>query len=59
MGGLDQPNLLASFRLPFGPPNKCDVALDIIWKFSVSFKIKAFRWRLFVDHLPLKNVLST
>lgn len=32
----------AFLHLPFGPPNRCDEALGIIWNLSVPFKIKAF-----------------
>ncbi|XP_058734072.1 uncharacterized protein LOC131605774 [Vicia villosa] len=49
---------LAGHRYPFGPSNRSDVVLDLIWKVHVSFKIKAFGWRIFVNRLPTKDLLT-
>ncbi|XP_058753644.1 uncharacterized protein LOC131626820 [Vicia villosa] len=46
-----------SLRTPFGPFNRNEEALEIIWKMEVPFKIKAFAWRLFVNRLPAKDLL--
>lgn len=47
----------SSFRLSFGPPNRCDVALGIVWNLLIPFKVKAFGLRLFVDRLPSNDLL--
>ncbi|XP_058752491.1 uncharacterized protein LOC131625668 [Vicia villosa] len=47
----------AGFRIPFGPSNKFDGALSLIWKMEVPFKIKAFGWRVLVNRLPTKDLL--
>ncbi|XP_058783403.1 uncharacterized protein LOC131658085 [Vicia villosa] len=47
----------ASSRIPYGPPNKFDEALELIWRLEIPFKIKAFAWRLFVNRLPTKDLL--
>ncbi|XP_058746378.1 uncharacterized protein LOC131619282 [Vicia villosa] len=46
-----------TLRMPFGPINRYDEALEIIWKMEIPFKIKAFAWRLFVNRLPTKDLL--
>ncbi|XP_058783702.1 uncharacterized protein LOC131658424 [Vicia villosa] len=48
----------ASRRIPFGPINRNDEALEKIWKMEIPFKIKAFAWRLFVNRLPTKDLLK-
>ncbi|XP_058722176.1 uncharacterized protein LOC131593629 [Vicia villosa] len=48
---------LAGFNYPFGPPNRFDVAKELIWKVQVPFKIKAFGWRLLINRLPTKDLL--
>lgn len=48
----------AYFRTPFGPPNRYDISLEKVWKMDVSFKIKTFRWRLFVNRLSMKDLLK-
>ncbi|XP_058776133.1 uncharacterized protein LOC131650440 [Vicia villosa] len=45
-------------RTPFGPLGRNDGALYLIWRIQVPFKIKAFGWRLFVNRLPTKDLLS-
>ncbi|XP_058741775.1 uncharacterized protein LOC131614168 [Vicia villosa] len=47
----------AGRRNLFGPLNKNDGALVLIWKLKVPSKIKAFGWRLFVNRLPTKDLL--
>ncbi|XP_058741226.1 uncharacterized protein LOC131613586 [Vicia villosa] len=47
----------AGMHIPFGPSNRNDVALALIWKLEVPFKLKAFGWRLFVNRLPAKDLL--
>ncbi|XP_058755156.1 uncharacterized protein LOC131628330 [Vicia villosa] len=47
----------ASLRISFGPPNRCDEALELLWKMEVPFKIKVFDWRLFMNRLPTKDLL--
>ncbi|XP_058767962.1 uncharacterized protein LOC131641683 [Vicia villosa] len=47
----------ASFRYPLGPQNRNDEVLGLVWKMKVSFKIKAFGWRVFVYRLPTKDLL--
>ncbi|XP_058726908.1 uncharacterized protein LOC131598309 [Vicia villosa] len=44
-------------RIPYGPFNKYDGALSLVWKSEVPFKIKAFGWRLLVNRLPTKDLL--
>ncbi|XP_058727043.1 uncharacterized protein LOC131598463 [Vicia villosa] len=44
-------------RFPYEPINRCDGVLEVIWKMEVSFKIKAFGWRLFVNRLSTKDLL--
>ncbi|XP_058725660.1 uncharacterized protein LOC131596952 [Vicia villosa] len=34
-------------------------AFGLLWKLEVPFKIKAFGWRLFLDRLPVKDLLKT
>ncbi|XP_058783985.1 uncharacterized protein LOC131658738 [Vicia villosa] len=48
----------ASFRTPYGPPNKFDCSLEKIWKMEVPYKIRTFGWRLCVNRLPLKDLLK-
>ncbi|XP_058763004.1 uncharacterized protein LOC131636414 [Vicia villosa] len=48
----------ASFRIPYGPPNRCDGSLEKIWKMEVPYKIRTFGWRLCVNRLPLKDLLK-
>ncbi|XP_058763698.1 uncharacterized protein LOC131637124 [Vicia villosa] len=47
----------ASLRTPFGPLNKNEEALELIWMMEIPFKIKAFAWRIFVNRLPTKDLL--
>ncbi|XP_058777732.1 uncharacterized protein LOC131651991 [Vicia villosa] len=47
----------AQVCIPFGPYNRCDDALELIWKMKVPFRIKSFGWRLFVNRLPTKDQL--
>ncbi|XP_058754112.1 uncharacterized protein LOC131627290 [Vicia villosa] len=49
--------LYAQRRIPFGPFNRHDEALELIWKMEIPFRIKSFGWRLFVDRLPTKDLL--
>ncbi|XP_058746293.1 uncharacterized protein LOC131619186 [Vicia villosa] len=46
-----------SSQFPFGPPNKFDGAIGLVWKSEVPFKIKAFAWRLLLNRLPTKDIL--
>ncbi|XP_058774199.1 uncharacterized protein LOC131648460 [Vicia villosa] len=50
-------NFFAGFRIPYGPSNIFDGALSLIWKVEVSFKVKAFGWRLLVNRLSTKDLL--
>ncbi|XP_058753777.1 uncharacterized protein LOC131626961 [Vicia villosa] len=44
-------------RIPYGPFNKFDGALGLVWKAEVPFKIKAFDWSLLVNRLLTKDLL--
>lgn len=44
--------------IPFGPTHFNDKALSLVWKSHVSFKIKAFAWRIFINRLSTKDLLS-
>ncbi|XP_058755548.1 uncharacterized protein LOC131628736 [Vicia villosa] len=46
-----------ALRTPFGPFNRNEEALEMMWKMEVPFKIKAFAWRFFVNRLPTKDLL--
>lgn len=50
-------DVYALSRIPCGPPNKCDMAIEIVWKLEVPFKIKVFGWRLFVNRLSTIDLL--
>ncbi|XP_058733713.1 uncharacterized protein LOC131605365 [Vicia villosa] len=61
---LDKGYSVASFyasyalsRIPYGPLNRHDEALEWIWKMAVPFKMNAFGWRLLVNRLPTKDLL--
>lgn len=45
----------AAFRVPLGSPNRYNLTLGLVWKLEVTFKIKAFDWRLLVNRLPSSN----
>ncbi|XP_058725467.1 uncharacterized protein LOC131596741 [Vicia villosa] len=47
-----------NLRIHHGPPNRNDEAFGLLWKLDVPFKIKAFGWRLFLDRLPVKDLLK-
>ncbi|XP_058750752.1 uncharacterized protein LOC131623747 [Vicia villosa] len=47
----------ASYRIPFGPVGRHDVAKTLVWKSEVPFKIRAFGWRLLANRLPTKDLL--
>ncbi|XP_058765916.1 uncharacterized protein LOC131639438 [Vicia villosa] len=51
-------NFYASIRTPFGPHNKYEDLVAIIWKMEVPSKIRIFGWRLFVNRLPTKDLLK-
>ncbi|CAI8588519.1 unnamed protein product [Vicia faba] len=48
---------IAGRKIPFGPRNKFDKALQLVWKMGVSYKIKAFGWRFLINSLPTKDLL--
>ncbi|XP_058734060.1 uncharacterized protein LOC131605759 [Vicia villosa] len=50
-------NFYAENFIPFGPPNRYDNVLALVWKMEVPFKIKAFGWRLLINRLPTKDQL--
>ncbi|XP_058787437.1 uncharacterized protein LOC131661813 [Vicia villosa] len=50
-------SIYAQKRIPFGPFNRHDEALELIWKVEIPFRIKSFGWRLFVNRLPTKDLL--
>ncbi|XP_058725634.1 uncharacterized protein LOC131596917 [Vicia villosa] len=43
--------------IPFGPHKKYKKVFGLVWKMEVSFKIKAFGWRLLHNKLPTKDLL--
>ncbi|XP_058775271.1 uncharacterized protein LOC131649528 [Vicia villosa] len=51
-------NLYNKLRIHYGPPNRNDGAFGLLWKLEVPFKIKAFGWRLFLNRLPVKDLLK-
>ncbi|XP_058751483.1 uncharacterized protein LOC131624543 [Vicia villosa] len=50
-------NFYDNIHIPFGPPNRNDVAFGLLWRLEVPMKIMAFGWRLFHDRLPMKDLL--
>ncbi|XP_058726135.1 uncharacterized protein LOC131597454 [Vicia villosa] len=51
-------NFYNNLRIPFGPSNRYDGVYELLWKLDVPFKIKAFGWRLFLNRLPVKDLLE-
>ncbi|XP_058750747.1 uncharacterized protein LOC131623741 [Vicia villosa] len=47
-----------NLRFSYGPPNRNDGAFGLLWKLEVPFKFKAFGWRLFLNRLPVKDLLK-
>lgn len=50
-------DLYASLQTPFGPSCRCDEGEGLVWKSEVSFKIKAFGWRILSNKLSTKYLL--
>lgn len=44
-------------RTLYGPPIRHAEDFGLLWFMDVPFKIKAFRWRLFHNRLPMKDLL--
>lgn len=51
-------NILNSMYILCGPLGEFDIVLSRVWKMEVPKKIKAFRWRCFIDRLPTRGALS-
>lgn len=43
--------------IPFGPENRFDLLFLAIWKVEVPTKVKAFKWRCFLNKVPTKDSL--
>lgn len=51
-------NFFAGFYNSFGPCDRHDGALSLVWKLEAPFKIKAFDWRIMINRLLTKDLLK-
>lgn len=51
-------SLIAKLHISAGPREGFDDVLALVWRQQVLLKVKAFRWRSFIDILPSKDLLA-
>lgn len=51
-------SIIRSLRFWYGPREQFDLALELVWRLDVPYKVKTFRWRCFINKLPTKDLLA-